>query len=74
MGGSNASRVSRETVTLAKGGKDERTVNIRSLDIPDLWHIAMMMENDHRFELHAKAVLDVWHIAHDLKRELIERL
>jgi len=59
-------------VTINKGGADETQVDIRELVIPDLWHIAQMMESDLRYSLHAKAVLDTWAIAHSLKRELLK--
>jgi hypothetical protein len=53
-------------VTLSKGGTRERVVEIEALKIPDLWHIAMA-EKD---KACSRMILDCWHIAHDLKREL----
>ncbi len=34
--------------------------------IPDLWHIAMELAEDGREET-CEAILQVWHMAHDLK-------
>lgn len=28
-------------ITLCEGGTDEKVVDVTSIDIPDLWHIAM---------------------------------
>ena len=66
------------TITLAKGGKDERTVNISQVHIPDLWHIAQHLDDigikTQGGELAGDLVRQVWHLAHDLKRELQERI
>jgi len=57
---------SEKTVILCKGGTGEKTVKVKDISIPDLWHIA------HSLNGHAcAAVLEVWHLAHDLKRELL---
>ena len=71
------------TITLNKGGKGETQVEIESLQIPDLWHIANWIEgeaikrrnageSDLGLDLHAKAILDTWHLAHDLKTHILE--
>ena len=54
-------------VTLAKGGDHERTVDSGSIQIPDLWHIANdYLERTGNEKLHGD-ILEVWHMAHDLK-------
>ena len=55
-------------VTLSKGGTNERKVKLSTIHIPDLWHVA-----SEAGPVHAPAIREVWHIAHDLKRELLER-
>jgi len=55
------------TVTLAKGGTGERVVEVNRIEIPDLWHIAQSLP-----AVECEAVLKVWHLAHDLRRELQE--
>lgn len=50
------------TITLHRGGTGERTVSLDSLEIKDLWHAH---QND-------PDVMAVWHLAHSLKRELLE--
>lgn len=50
------------TITLHKGGTGERTVSLGMLEIKDLWH---GYQND-------PDVMEVWHLAHSLKRELLE--
>ncbi len=57
------------SITLSKGGSKERTVCLQALEIPDLWHVAKSgycLRDDDRDK-----VLEVWHIAHDLKRHRI---
>ena len=53
------------TVTIGR-----KKMPLSEVVIPDLWPIGQMMEADRRYELHAKAVLDCWTIAHGLKRVL----
>ena len=60
----------KDTITLSKGGTNERTVKVSSIDIPDLWHIANDLQNVYS----RQAILDVWHLAHDLKNELLARI
>lgn len=55
-------------VTLSKGGTMERTVEVSEIIIPDLWHIALNQESKEAKD----AILEVWHIAHDLKRHIEE--
>jgi hypothetical protein len=54
-------------ITLHKGGEAEQKIELSQLQIPDLWHIETTSAADR-----AK-ILECWHIAHDLKRELFER-
>ena len=66
-------------------GKPER-VDIETLEIPDLWHIAMFLKIDYpkgytypqlppeRAKVIADAILETWGIAHDLKKNIIEGL
>jgi hypothetical protein len=65
-------------ITLNKGGTAEKTVEAESLQIPDLWHIADWLDGEaitkKRPELanQAEKIREAWHIAHDLKRHIIE--
>ena len=58
------------TVTLAKGGTEERTVPISEVVIPDIWHTAMELRETRPKA--ADAILEVWHIAHSLRRHIAE--
>ena len=60
-----------KTITLSKGGSDERTVPIGQITIPDLWHLAdsIRVQVD---DVAAEMVLEVWHLAHDFKRHIEE--
>jgi len=53
-----------ETIVRSKGGTAERTVAVTDIQVPDLWHIAMSINNK---EARAR-VLDCWYLAHDLLR------
>jgi hypothetical protein len=64
-GENNASRG--HFITLTKGGTAERQVKLSTLDIPSLWHIAATVGGEAE-----KQILEAWHLAHDLKRELID--
>lgn len=55
-------------VTLRKGGTGVKTVDIRSVHIPDLWHIAQAQPDPKAKE----AILEVWHLAHDFKNHILE--
>ena len=68
-------------VTLKKGGTGERTIEIGSLEIKDMWHIAAAIRGGVNFskapmgdnEILSDGVLEVWGIAHDLKKHIIEK-
>ena len=51
----------------AKGGAAEKVVNISEVVVPDLWHIAMRIEDKED----RKKVLDCWHLCHDLLRNIV---
>jgi hypothetical protein len=85
-----------ETITLAKGGTAERVVKVEEIQIPDLWHLAMFIQ-DHEDEIYervghnhlaldnllagkpagrpkwSEAILETWHLCHDLLRTVQER-
>lgn len=42
----------------------------RLIEIPDLWHLAMALR-DWGMEPASAAVLETWHLAHDMKKTLI---
>lgn len=50
------------TITRAKGGTDERKVALAAVEIPDLWYA----------DDGTGRIIETWHLAHDLKRELFE--
>lgn len=52
-------------VTLQLG--DPKEVEVKDIHIHNLWHIAMASSEGQR-----KMILDVWHLCHDLKRNLEE--
>jgi hypothetical protein len=62
--------MSRETpITRAPGGTAERTVQAGEITIPDLWHIAMRLR-DQGQHLNSDAVLEAWHLCHDLLKHI----
>lgn len=56
-----------DLITRSKGGSGERKEKLSSLKIEDLWRIETSIDSD------KKKIIDVWHLAHDLKRELMDR-
>lgn len=60
-------------VTLNRGGSAETTVPLAQLNVPDAWHAAMQLKKL-GFESHCETVLETWHLAHSLLKELQERL
>ena len=65
----------------AKGGTGEKVLDLDSLQIPDLWHLAGALAASGLFYINNMAdpekphnagdvVLDVWHLVHDLKKNL----
>ena len=70
-------------VTINKGGTAEKVVEAETLQIHDLWHIAewldMEAEKQSRtktargsLKQEAEHIREVWSLAHDLKRHIIE--
>jgi len=62
-------------VTLSKGGTKERTVPVSEIEIPDMWHISQAVRRTQEIALSQKAadlILEVWHLAHDLKKHIEE--
>lgn len=59
-------------ITRARGGTAERIVPLSKIVIPDLWHVADHLKAIERPES-AEAVLECWHLCHDLKNELEQR-
>jgi hypothetical protein len=47
-------------------GEGRTEVDIEEVIIPDLWHIAMALPEHQK-----KPVLEVWNLAHDLKRNIM---
>jgi hypothetical protein len=54
-------------VILSPKGSARKEVPIGEINIPDLWHIAMAYPENSR---EREAILETWHLAHDLKRNL----
>jgi len=70
-----------KTITLSKGGEAERTRDINEITIPDLWHIAMWLQDEAKqrglplklsLKRNAEMILETWNLAHDLKRHIEE--
>lgn len=62
-------------VTLCTGGEGEHTASISKIIIPDLWHIARAVRACDGIMYRDKSadqILEVWHLAHDLKNHIRE--
>jgi len=61
------------TITRAKGGTAEREVEANKIVIPDLWHIAMELPGlQFDADTPQGAVLECWHLCHDLLKHIQE--
>ena len=66
------------TITLSKGGTAEREADINTITIPDCWHSYERLLDiaegrtlpPDNARHHAAMVLELWHLAHDLKRHI----
>lgn len=62
-------------ITLAKGGRAEKTVDLKDVQIPDLWKVAHLKELE-GYTLGGKPlreiILENWHLSHDLLDTLRE--
>ena len=63
------------TITQAKGGTAERQVDVATLQVPDLWHIAIALKQGKADNLTPAAgdvVLNCWSLCHDLLKHIRE--
>jgi len=47
----------------------EKTQDINSINVPDMWHLAMRLK-DHGKDIDSDMVLECWHLANDLKTHI----
>ena len=65
-------------ITLNPGYPSERTVDIFTVQVPDLWHLAQALKNGpitRSKAVQARAgddILELWHLAHALKRYILD--
>lgn len=67
------------TVIRCPKGTNRRVVDVESIQVPDLWHIGLWLEENEPKDLHnhldgqthSQAVLECWHLCHDLLENLI---
>lgn len=58
-------------VILNRGGSAEKYVEAGSLQVPDMWHLAMWLQ-DKGDKVAADQVLACWYLCHDLTRHIQE--
>jgi len=54
-----------ETIIRAPRGAERHEERLDSIEVPDLWHIAMRLKGQDR-----EMVLSCWHLCHDLLANL----
>ena len=59
-----------KTITRAPEGAARRVVPIQQVEIPNLWHVAQHLR-DNVSTTFADAVLECWHLCHDLRLNLL---
>ncbi len=60
-------------ITRSKGGTAERQLRAVEIAVPDLWHIAMSLRAGDKDTPRSEAVLECWHLAHDLLKHIKEQ-
>lgn len=58
-----------DPVVLSPGGSGRRAVPIGQVTIPDVWHLIEYLKRK-GMTLEADEVTTLWHLAHDLKKNL----
>ena len=66
------------TITLKRGGSGEVEVPVEQIQVPDLWKIAEIFQGKSNTiymskanrEAIADAILECWHLAHDMRKHL----
>ena len=53
----------------SKGGDGERCTEIRDIEVPDCWHVAMRT-GERGDPVGEKQIIECWHLAHDMKNAL----
>ncbi len=61
--------VNMSQIILNKGGTDEQVIDSSEINVPDLWHIAMAL-NDVGDQCGSDMILDCWYLAHSLKQHI----
>jgi hypothetical protein len=68
---------SKNTLTLHKGGTGEKEIPIKSLTVPDLWHVAQYHHDkslapavEPWHALQHKMIMEAWSLAHAMKDRL----
>lgn len=62
-------------ITRSKGGTGERQVDVNSILVPDLWHVAQAISTGRARDVLPRAgdsILECWSLCHDLLRHLRE--
>lgn len=54
-----------KTIVRAPKGSERKVVNINGIQVPDLWHVAMCLD-DQDEKVWSDMVLECWHLCHDL--------
>lgn len=59
----------KKTIIRSPKGEGRREVDLASVQIPDLWHVAMRLGEEGK-PASRTAVLECWHLCHDLLANL----
>ena len=62
-----------DEIVRAKGGTAERVVKVDQIEVPDLWFISQFMlekRQSKRMKEMSTAVLECWHLCHDLLKNI----
>jgi len=62
-----------KTIIRSPRGAGRHTVPLNEVQVPDLWHVASYLHDQGHDEA-SNAVLETWHLAHDLLANLREEV
>ena len=59
-------------ITLNRGGTAERTVDVDSLQVPDVWNASFVVD-EHLSEAAGERIRECWNLCHNLLRHAQEQ-
>ena len=56
-----------DKIVLAPKGTARQVMPLEEIQVPDMWHLAMALQDDDTYQKRAsEQILECWHLCHDL--------